>query len=219
MSRNYIDRAITSYKKPRMRDGAIRRFLFVTSLTLAGVLLMFFLVATNYSSSDLYQENKVEIDVTTGVIFNISGSIDPIKLPKHNYLSKMLEKKNQLPPRNIDLYPNLSKDLIVIVLYVHNRPQYLKLVVDSLSHGSGINETLLIVSHDGYFEEMNKIIEGIKFCQVKQVFAPFSPHIFPNQFPGVSPNDCKEKDDPIAKNCEGTTDQSFLALRRMKIEE
>ncbi|KAL4591027.1 hypothetical protein LXL04_003975 [Taraxacum kok-saghyz] len=87
-------------KKPRMRDGAVRRFLFVTSLTLAGVLLLFFLVAT----SDLYQENKVEIDVTTGVIFNISGSIDPIKLPKHNYLSKMVEKKNQLPPRNIDLY-------------------------------------------------------------------------------------------------------------------
>ncbi|KAL7593929.1 alpha-1,6-mannosyl-glycoprotein 2-beta-N-acetylglucosaminyltransferase [Lactuca sativa] len=207
MSRNYIDRAMASYKKPRIRDGAVRRFLFVISLTITGVLLLFFLVAMNYSNSGLYQENTVEIDVTSGVIFNISGSIESIKLPKHNYLSKMLEKKNQLPPRNIDLYPNLAKDRIIIVLYVHNRPQYLKLVVDSLSHVSGINETLLIVSHDGYFEEMNKIIEGIKFCQVKQVFAPFSPHIFPNYFPGVSPNDCKEKDDPIAKNCEGTTDQ------------
>lgn len=201
MSRNYIDRAMASYKKPRIRDGAVRRFVFVVSLTLAGVLLLFFLVGMN--SSEFFQENSLEIDISSDVIYNIES----IKLPKHNYLSKMLEKKNQLPPRNTDLYPNLAKDRIVIVLYVHNRPQYLKLVIDSLSHVSGINETLLIVSHDGYFEEMNKIIEGIKFCQVKQVFAPFSPHIFPNQFPGVSPNDCKEKDDPITKNCEGTTDQ------------
>ncbi|KAL4587187.1 hypothetical protein LXL04_000054 [Taraxacum kok-saghyz] len=119
-------------------------------LNLAGVLLLFFLVAT------------VEIDVTTGVMFNISPRNIEIDVDTSTFLVTSLEKKNQLPPRNIDLYPNLSKDRIVIVLYVHNRPQYLKLVIDSLSHVSGINETLLIVSHDGYVEEMNKIIEGIK---------------------------------------------------------
>ncbi|GKA03171.1 alpha-1,6-mannosyl-glycoprotein 2-beta-N-acetylglucosaminyltransferase [Tanacetum coccineum] len=207
-NRSYIDRAMaTYYKKPRIRDGAVRRFLFVVSLTLAGVFLLCFLVGMNSSSSELMQENEVEIDSITEVSFNVSGLVGSVKLPKHNYLSKMLEGKNQLAPRNMDLYPSLAKDRIVIVLYVHNRPQYLKLVVDSLSRVSGINETLLIVSHDGYFEAMNKIVEGIRFCQVKQVFAPFSPHIFPNGFPGVSPNDCKEKDDPIEKNCEGSTDQ------------
>ncbi|KAL4574505.1 hypothetical protein LXL04_021337 [Taraxacum kok-saghyz] len=136
------------------------RYQHLLELNLAGVLLLFFLVAT------------VEIDVTTGVMFNICPRNIEIDVDTSTFLVTSLEKKNQLPPRNIDLYPNLSKDRIVIVLYIHNLPQYLKLVIDSLSHVSGINETLLIVSHDGYFEEMNKII-GIKFCQVKQVFTFF----------------------------------------------
>ncbi|KAM0063087.1 putative alpha-1,6-mannosyl-glycoprotein 2-beta-N-acetylglucosaminyltransferase [Helianthus debilis subsp. tardiflorus] len=201
MSRSVFDRAMASYKKPRIRDGAVRRFLSVVCLTLAGVLLLFFLAGMNSGDSN------EEIDRSSEFSVNVTGLIKSIKLPKHNRLSKMLENKNQLPPRNMDLYPNLAKGRIIIVLYVHNRPQYLKLVVDSLSRVSGIDETLLIVSHDGYFEEMNKVVEGIRFCQVKQIFAPFSPHIFPDSFPGVSPNDCKDKDSAVEKHCEGTTDQ------------
>lgn len=86
-------------------------------------------------------------------------------------------------PRNLDLYPTLAEDHIIVVLYVHNRPHYLHLVVSSLSQVLGINETLLIVSHDRYFEGMNKIVECIKFYQVKQIFAPFildNHYIFPN---------------------------------------
>ncbi|KAE8690148.1 hypothetical protein F3Y22_tig00110925pilonHSYRG00035 [Hibiscus syriacus] len=80
-------------------------------------------------------------------------------------------------------------------------------VVKSLSKVVGISETLLIVSHDGYFEEMNKIVEGIKFCQVKQIFAPYSPHVFSGSFHGVSPNDCKEKDYAGERHCIGDPDQ------------
>nr|ACU19923.1 unknown [Glycine max] len=128
-------------------------------------------------------------------------------LPQQNDLSLRLERLNGLPPRNLDLYPTLAKDRIVVVLYVHNRPQYLKVVVESLSQVVGISETLLIVSHDGYIEEMNKIIDGIKFCQVKQIYATYSPHLFSDSFPGVSANDCKEKDDAGEKHCEGNPDQ------------
>ncbi|GLT94198.1 hypothetical protein SLE2022_119530 [Rubroshorea leprosula] len=126
-----------------------------------------------------------------------------------NELSIKLERQNRLPPRNLDLYPNLAKDHITIVLYVHNRPQYLQVVVQTLSQVVGISETLLIVSHDGFFEEMNKIVEGIKFCQVKQIFAPYSPHVFSesNSFPGVSSNDCEGKDDAAKKPCSGNPDQ------------
>ncbi|KAL4355095.1 hypothetical protein GQ457_06G027550 [Hibiscus cannabinus] len=51
------------------------------------------------------------------------------------------------------------------------------------------------------------IVEGIKFCQVKQIFAPYSPHVFTDSFPGVSSDDCKEKDDSGKKNCVGNPDQ------------
>ncbi|KAI3695365.1 hypothetical protein L1987_78361 [Smallanthus sonchifolius] len=102
MSRTHIDRAMSSYKKPRIRDIAVHRFLFVVSLTLAGVVLLFLLVGMN-SSSESSKENSGEIDS-----FNISGLIKSIKLPKHNHLSKMLENRNQLPPRNMDFFPGVS---------------------------------------------------------------------------------------------------------------
>jgi len=62
----------------------------------------------------------------------------------------------------------------------------------------GIEETLLIVSHDGFFPEMDAIVKRIRFCQVKQIYAPFSPHLFPNSFPGVSPGDCEGRDEGVA---------------------
>lgn len=197
---------MASYGKSRIKDAAFRRFLSVAVITLLGAFLMIFL--HRYSSvSDSVIRDAYESVESLQLTFNYSQRTEGVNLPKQNELSIRLQKRNELPPRNLNLYPKLAKDNIVIVLYVHNRPQYLNVVVDSLSRVEGISETLLIVSHDGYFEEINRIIEGIKFCQVKQIFAPYSPHIFENSFPGVSPNDCEDKDDPVKKKCEGTPDQ------------
>ncbi|XP_024389927.1 alpha-1,6-mannosyl-glycoprotein 2-beta-N-acetylglucosaminyltransferase isoform X2 [Physcomitrium patens] len=130
-----------------------------------------------------------------------------VNLPAPNELSKLLLACNSLPPRNLDLFPSLRDDRILIVLYVHFRPEYLKLAVSALSVVNGINETLLIVSHDGFYEEMNAVVESIRFCQVKQIFAPWSPHLYTDQFPGTSPGDCKDKDDAETLGCRGNPDQ------------
>ncbi|KAJ0053066.1 hypothetical protein Pint_01842 [Pistacia integerrima] len=194
-----------NYKKPNLRAAAFRRFLSVVLVTLLGVLLFVFLLGIN-SVSDVAPSANGFDDYLNPKI-GVSVSREKLSLPKQNKLSMQFEERNKLPPRNVDLYPNLAKDHIVIVLYVHNRPQYLKVVVKSLSTVVGISETLLIVSHDGYFEEMNEIIDGIKFCQVKQIFAPYSPHVFSNSFPGVSLNDCKDKENATEKHCVGNPDQ------------
>ncbi|CAN6707958.1 unnamed protein product [Malus baccata var. baccata] len=194
-------------KKHRLKDAAaFRRFLPLVSITLLGVFLLMFLLRFNSISNFVTpsSDDFGEVSIRTG---NRSHVRQILSLPKQTEFSLKLEKRNQLPPRNLDLYPSLAKDHITIVLYVHNRPQYLKVAVDSLSRVVGINETLLIVSHDGYFEEMNKVVEGVRFCQVKQIFAPYSPHVFLNSFPGVSPTDCKERDDAKTKHCKGTPDQ------------
>lgn len=191
-------------KKPQLRAAASRRLLSIVSVTVLGVLLLIFLLRTN---SDFVEPPSNKVDNTFNPISDVPHFTAKSNLPKQNELSIKLEERNQLPPRNVDLFPNLAKDHIVIVLYVHNRPQYLKVVVESLSSVVGIKETLLIVSHDGYFEEMNKIVDGIKFCQVKQIYAPYSPHLFSDGFPGVSSNDCKDKDNATEKHCTGTPDQ------------
>lgn len=194
---------MATINKPQLKAAAFRRFLSVVLLTLLGVLLLIFLLGTNLTSNFV----SPPLDDIDEVSYTNSHLREKLGFPEQSKLSIKLEKRNQLPPRNIDLYPNLAKDHITIVLYVHNRPQYLRVVVESLSQVVGISETLLIVSHDGYFEEMNKIVEGIKFCRVKQIFAPYSPHLFPNSFPGVSPNDCKDKEDAAKQHCEGHPDQ------------
>jgi alpha-1,6-mannosyl-glycoprotein beta-1,2-N-acetylglucosaminyltransferase len=199
---------MAQYKKPRLRDVAFRRLLSVVFVTLCGVLLLIFLLGTNSTSTIGTNDLESVDDGDDGSGYHRDLKFTKLqKLPQQSDLSLKVEKLNGLPPRNLDLYPNLAKDAIIVVLYVHNRPQYLKVVVESLSKVVGINETLLIVSHDGYFEEMNKIIDGIRFCQVKQIYAPYSPHLFPNSFPGVSAGDCKEKDDAKEKHCEGNPDQ------------
>jgi alpha-1,6-mannosyl-glycoprotein beta-1,2-N-acetylglucosaminyltransferase len=156
---------MASYKKPRLRDLALRRLLSVVFLTLCGVLLLIFLLGSN-SSTTIETNDLQSVDDGSGYRRDLKFT-KLQNLPQQSDLSKKLEKLNLLPPRNLDLYPNIGKDAIIVVLYVHNRPQYLKVVVESLAKVVGINETLLIVSHDGYFEEMNKIIGGIRFCQVK----------------------------------------------------
>ncbi|MED6206904.1 Alpha-1,6-mannosyl-glycoprotein 2-beta-N-acetylglucosaminyltransferase [Stylosanthes scabra] len=203
--------AAAYYKKPRLRDVALRRLILVVSLTLSGVLLLVYLFGSNPASiNDVARdlvENLGNVDDDDAYRRDLKVAKGFISLPNQNDLSLKMEKLNALPPRNLDLYPNLSKDRIIVVLYVHNRPLYLKIVIDSLSQVAGINETLLIVSHDGYFEDMNKIIDGIRFCQVKQIFAPYSPHLFLDTFPGVSAHDCKDKDVASQKHCEGNPDQ------------
>ncbi|GFZ12357.1 alpha-1,6-mannosyl-glycoprotein 2-beta-N-acetylglucosaminyltransferase-like [Actinidia eriantha] len=197
---------MASNKKPRMTDAAFHRCLSVVLVTLISVALMLFLLQNN-RVSDLVTRCPSEIGLGCDSANNSPRFKRTLNVPIQNQLSILLEKQNQFPPRNLDLFPQLAEDHITIVLYVHNRPQYLRVVVESLSRVAGIGETLLIVSHDGYFDGMNKIVEGIRFCQVKQIFAPYSPHIFNNTFPGVSPTDCKDKDDPVKQHCEGNPDQ------------
>ncbi|XP_058219876.1 alpha-1,6-mannosyl-glycoprotein 2-beta-N-acetylglucosaminyltransferase-like [Rhododendron vialii] len=189
-------------KKPRLKDAAFRRCLCVVLTTLSGIVLLLFLLQTD---TVLLYPNNNSLDFKS--IHNYSQFSRKLNLPKQNDLSIMLDNRNQLSPRNLDLFPKLAMNHVTIVLYVHNRPEYLQVVIESLSRVNGIGETLLIVSHDGNFEEMNKIVEGIRFCQVKQIFAPYSPHIFNSSFPGVSPADCKDKDDPIKQHCKGNPDQ------------
>ncbi|KAJ4460502.1 hypothetical protein; 6-mannosyl-glycoprotein 2-beta-N-acetylglucosaminyltransferase [Paratrimastix pyriformis] len=68
------------------------------------------------------------------------------------------------------LFPNH----IPLVLYVHNRPDNFRQVVEALRAVEGISETRLYISHDGKYPEMDAIARSIDFCQVKQLFLPVS---------------------------------------------
>ena len=97
-----------------------------------------------------------------------------------------------------------SSKLLVILVQVHSRLNYLKELIDSLKQTKHINETLVIFSHDLYDDEMNKLIENITFCSTLQIFYPLSLQLYPDTFPGQDPNDCPKsikKEEALKLKC------------------
>lgn len=79
---------------------------------------------------------------------------------------------------------------LVLVVQVHNRPEYLKLLIESLEKAAEVHSFLLIFSHDYFSEEIDSIVKGITFCKVLQIYFPFSTQLYLNEFPGQDPQDC-----------------------------
>ncbi|VDM11946.1 unnamed protein product [Wuchereria bancrofti] len=94
---------------------------------------------------------------------------------------------------NTDKYIQLQSIEIVLVVQVHNRIEYLKELIATLKDARYIETTLLIFSHDYSSALINKLITGIDFCLVMQIFYPYSIQLFPDVFPGRDPLDCPEK--------------------------
>ncbi len=96
------------------------------------------------------------------------------------------------------------KDDLVVVVQVHNRPEYLRLLVDSLRKSKDIEKVLLIFSHDVWSPEINQIVASVDFCLVLQIFFPFSIQLYPQEFPGNDPRDCPRdipKKDALTLGC------------------
>jgi alpha-1,6-mannosyl-glycoprotein beta-1,2-N-acetylglucosaminyltransferase len=91
---------------------------------------------------------------------------------------------------NDDVFAPLTNDSIIVIVQVHNRLEYLRHLIDSLSNASNISQTLVIFSHDYLDDEIIHLVNRIKFCRVLQIFYPYSIQLHPNEFPGTDPEDC-----------------------------
>lgn len=63
-------------------------------------------------------------------------------------------------------FPPLGPDGLVLIVQVHKREGYLKQLLESLKVAKGIENVLLVISHDYYYDDMNKLISSIDFCRV-----------------------------------------------------
>ncbi|CAJ0572501.1 unnamed protein product, partial [Mesorhabditis spiculigera] len=94
---------------------------------------------------------------------------------------------------NLDKFGPLEEVQYVIVVQVHDRAAYLKILIDTLRVATGIEKSLIIFSHDIALAEINQLIRGIEFARVLQIFYPYNTQLFPHVFPGQHPDDCAEK--------------------------
>lgn len=99
----------------------------------------------------------------------------------------------------------LNQESVVIIVQVHDRFEYLKILLDSLKETKKIEETLLIISHDVYSDRLNKLVRDIDFCPVLQIFFPNSLQLHPKSFPGEDPGDCPrnmKKEEAVKAKCQ-----------------
>ncbi|XP_059898507.1 alpha-1,6-mannosyl-glycoprotein 2-beta-N-acetylglucosaminyltransferase [Gadus macrocephalus] len=103
---------------------------------------------------------------------------------------------------NADRFP--EEPQLVLVVQVHNRSDYLRLLVRSLESAAEVQGFLVIFSHDYFSEEINSIVQGITFCKVIQIYFPYSTQLYPNSFPGHDPKDCPRdaaRDQAVRSGC------------------
>ncbi|RWS20569.1 alpha-1:6-mannosyl-glycoprotein 2-beta-N-acetylglucosaminyltransferase-like protein, partial [Leptotrombidium deliense] len=91
---------------------------------------------------------------------------------------------------NENIFGPFKPEDTIIAMQVHDRIDYFTLAISALQQVRGIERTLLIFSHDVFDSEINRIVRGIKFAKVMQIFYPNSTQLFPHSFPGEDPNDC-----------------------------
>ena len=87
------------------------------------------------------------------------GSLDLLK-------SLLVRLNREQPVRNSDKFPSLSDDGLVLVVQVHRRDGYLRQLFKSLKNVRGIEEVLLVISHDYYYDDMMKLVQSVDFCRV-----------------------------------------------------
>ncbi len=98
--------------------------------------------------------------------------LEPLPLlsgpPSLELLQDVLLKANRAQTiRNSDRFPPLGEVAgLVVIVQVHKRVGYLKQLLESLKVAKGIENVLLVISHDYYYDDMNELIRTVDFCPV-----------------------------------------------------
>lgn len=140
---------------------------------------------------------------------------------KHFILNLLKESNNPENPKNSSNTIYEAPKFLVILVQIHSRLVYFKELVESLRNTKHISESLVIFSHDVYFEKMNELIADIDFCATLQIFYPYSLQLYKNEFPGTEPNDCEKsmtKEQAIKVGCNNAYhSDSFGHYREAKV--
>ncbi|CAF1366404.1 unnamed protein product [Adineta steineri] len=140
-------------------------------------------------------EDKFE--ASDSLLFNINQT-------SIEYYRQYVKRKNQEQYMYNKYLFSSSTTRYILLVQVHTRIVYLKKFIEMLQEIETINQTLIIFSHDFIDSNINALIMNITFVPVMQIFYPFSQQLYPNEFPGLDPNDCPRdipKQKALIKRC------------------
>ena len=107
---------------------------------------------------------------------------------------------------------------VYMLLLVHKKPHALEHALHALQMVAGIENAILVISHDGIYPEVWDLVRSINFTRVKQLIHPYSPWLKSNRhaFPGDDPI-FKSEDSPGVLHGQDTykhhRDYKFTALK------
>eukprot|EP00047_Mylnosiga_fluctuans_P005686 m.242056 g.242056 ORF g.242056 m.242056 type:complete len:496 (-) comp13958_c0_seq1:158-1645(-) len=82
-------------------------------------------------------------------------------------------------------------DFRPIIIMIHNRADYLRVLLATLRAVQGVERVLLVISQDVLTNPaVDAVIAEIDFCAYVRLYSPYSLELHPAQFPGDDPNDC-----------------------------
>ncbi|VDM61899.1 unnamed protein product [Angiostrongylus costaricensis] len=155
--------------------------------------------------NDTISDYEGEMDLTSWPFFvYMSGSYSNMTITGQEIVLSVDFLNENFDLLNLARFGPVENVKVVIVVQVHNRPNYLANLIDSLRQTKGIEETLLVFSHDINVSPVNELIRNITFARVLQIYYPFNMQIFPHVFPGQDPRDCPErlgKESALSSKC------------------
>ncbi|CAF2998036.1 unnamed protein product [Rotaria sp. Silwood2] len=147
-------------------------------------------LALPFDDSKLNKEKQQKLlNLTASQIQFITTTIIVNRTAIEYYRQYVQRKNHEQFMYNKDLFSSKTTRYILLV-QVHTRIVYLKKFIEMLQAVQTINQTLLIFSHDFIDPEINMLVTNITFVPVIQIFYPFSQQLYPDEFPGLDPNDC-----------------------------
>ena len=158
------------------------------------ILILLFL--TIYKSFSIYYfDLPIQIQTSRSILSLSTKIKQEIVTPSINktalrlYRQYVKRKNQEQTMLNKHLF-SLSNTQHILLVQVHKRVVYLRKFIEMLHQLETIEKTLVIFSHDFIDSDINQLILNITFVPVIQIFYPFSQQLYPNEFPGLDPNDC-----------------------------
>lgn len=136
-------------------------------------------------------KKKVKELISKGVSHDVDQN--EMSLTKEAIVSikKELKEENEKQTvYNQEKFGPVGNDTPIFLVQVHKRLENLRYLVASLRTVKGIQEAMVVFSHDLWDPAINAFVRNITEFRVMQMFFPFSIQLYPLVFPGRDPKDC-----------------------------
>jgi len=112
------------------------------------------------------RQSSESITVTAETLHSLPN---PASFTSPEDMQKFMLEHNRSPPiYNAGSFAPMGQEDLVLVVQVHKREKYLRLLLESLRHARGVEKVLLVISHDFYDLGVNEAIRSVDFCKVRE---------------------------------------------------